>query len=212
MRKTILICIGLVCIFTATNVFAAENKGTYISARFGWATTRDASATNTGADGEMSFESRFALVGAVGYDFGKYRVEGEVFDAYSEVDDYSTGGSVYKATDGTIDSIGLMVNGYIEFENQTAFTPYVMAGLGLEYVELNDLVLQGGPVIASLANDPDDTVWAFQFGGGVDYYIKESFSLNISYQYHWTEDLDYYGAELENGGHRFPAAPLYVFF
>ena len=89
-----------------------------------------------------------------------------------------------------------MVNGYLDFENQTALTPYIGAGVGVAKVSANDISI-GGVALS----DEDDTVFAYQLGVGIGYSVTESLIIDLAYKYFATEDPDFEGTKAEYGSH-----------
>lgn len=89
-----------------------------------------------------------------------------------------------------------MVNGYYDFDIESAFTPYVGGGIGIANVSINDLAVLGIPLA-----DDDDTVFAYQFGAGVGYEISPTLTLTADYRYFATADGEFTDA----GGFLFDA-------
>jgi len=189
----------------AAQVSAADTGG-YISGRFGFVSLTDSNFSFGGGipDDEMSFDTGFAFMGAGGYDFGMFRLEGEFSYAYNDVDQYRENFfflSTFNAIDGAIDATSLLVNGYFDFENTSPVTPYVMGGIGFSYVELYDVVLSDG-FNTLFFSDQDDTVFAYQIGAGVEFNFNQTIAMDIGYRYFATSDLSYSGVDVEYGGHR----------
>ena len=145
----------------------------------------------------MSYETGITFTGAGGYDFGMFRIAGEFSYAYNEVDQYRENNFynlTFNAEDGAVDVTSILCNVYFDFENKSSLTPYLMGGIGISYVELYDLVLRNGGTILWFF-DQDDTVLAYQFGLGVEYSFNPSFSLDVTYRYFTTDDLEFFGGE-----------------
>ena len=84
--------------------------------------------------------------------------------------------------------------------NNSAFTPYLSAGLGFAKVEVNDLNVPGSGLPNS--ND-DDTVFAYQVGVGVGYAVNEKVTIDAKYRYFATSDHEFDTREAEFASHNF---------
>ncbi|RPI66527.1 MAG: porin family protein, partial [Geobacteraceae bacterium] len=119
------------------------------------------------------------------YNFGMFRLEGEIGYQINDIDK----GTVYSrrgyasgsVSDGDVTALSLMANGYFDFVNTTPFTPFISAGLGMARIDINDF---GG-------SDFDDTVFAYQFGAGVGYAINKHINIDLTYRYFATEDPEF---------------------
>ncbi|MEQ8440988.1 MAG: outer membrane beta-barrel protein [Alphaproteobacteria bacterium] len=78
---------------------------------------------------ETDFDPAFGLEGHVGYDFGNPRLEAEIAYRTMDVDTIApgSGGSGDMGLTSVIGSV------FYDFENETAFTPYVGAGAGIVF-------------------------------------------------------------------------------
>lgn len=138
---------------------------------------------------EAEFDTGFNVGVAGGYDFGPARLEAEVAYRQNDVDRLKINffGEQFKAkADGDISAASLMVNGYFDIETGSPVTPYLGAGIGVANVSLNDIKAEGEKVV-----DDDDTVFAYQFGGGVAFALNESMALDLGYRYFATDDPEF---------------------
>lgn len=101
------------------------------------------------------------------------RLEGELAYRYNETDEFQK-----SDLDGDITSVALMFNAAVDFVNKTAFTPYVLGGVGVANVSFNDFE-QGGVTLL----DDDDTVLAYQVGAGCSFNLTEKLDLDLGYRY-----------------------------
>ncbi len=67
----------------------------------------------------------------------------------------------------------VMLNGYYDFKNKTAFTPYVGAGVGLARIR--------GRVTEIGAKTTTNLAW--QAGAGVSYTLNKQFDIDLGYRY-----------------------------
>lgn len=75
-----------------------------------------------------------------------------------------------------LETQSIMVNAYYDFNTNTAFTPYVGAGIGYAKVK-------GSLSSSVLSMDTDDTNFAWQVGAGVAYALNDNVSLDLGYRY-----------------------------
>lgn len=181
---------------------AAGTDGFYVSGNIGVAMPRDATLTSPAAPGfsaDVDFDSGLALGLALGYKFGPARVEGELAYQKNDFDDItvSAGGvSISGAAltgvpfSGDVKTTSFLLNGYYDFANDSAFTPYLTAGLGFAKVKASsdpwDLTGLGGGVIPGWSDS--DTVFAYQIGAGLEYALSQTVSLDARYRYFATSD------------------------
>jgi len=150
-----------------------------------------------GASVEFEYDTGLALDLAIGYKFGPVRVEGELGYQKNDVDALKVTipalGSVSVGTSGLPFSIdlkttSLLLNGYFDFNNRSAFTPYLTAGLGVANLELT----ASASIDNINLNVSDDVyVFAYQIGAGIEYAINQNVSLDARYRYFATADPSY---------------------
>jgi opacity protein-like surface antigen len=189
MKKNLLIIFVFVLAFhLSTPVYSAE--GLYVSGNFGFAMASDSDLTDSTVPGvtvNTEFDTGPALGAALGYDFNRFRVEGEISYQKNDVDKIGALGVFFDAT-GDATAISFLINGYFDFVNSSAFTPYISAGLGYAQVEFNDLSISGSGFPGS---SDDDSVFAYQIGIGVGYALSEKVTIDVKYRYFGTEDSEY---------------------
>ena len=86
--------------------------------------------------------------------------------------------------DGDISVFTGLANAYYDIDTGGPFTPFVGGGVGLAVVSV-DVSTLGAKLL-----DDDDTVFAYQIGGGVSYAINPNLSLSIAYRYLGTSDAE----------------------
>ncbi len=85
---------------------------------------------------------------------------------------------------GEVETSTFLVNGYYDFKNSTAFTPFIGAGIGYSNVEVEYEPSNVGII------DDDDDVFAWQIMGGVSYSINDNFHVVGSVRYRETDDAE----------------------
>ncbi|RJF87322.1 OmpA family protein [Oleomonas cavernae] len=181
------ITLGLVsaaALMVAASAAHADRVGPYLSAFGGYVIQPDLEISSGGADGELSTDNGWAAGGAMGYDFGRPRVEAEVTYRRNEADEISSGGATVDV-DGNLSSLAVMINALYDFENSSRFTPYIGAGIGAAWVYANDIGVPGARV------DDDDVVFAYQGIAGVKVAVTGGLSLFVDYRYFATLDPEF---------------------
>jgi len=124
----------------------------------------------------------YAILGQVGYGFGKVRLEGEIGWRQNEINKYRDDFGAAKAN-GNISGVSIMGNVYYDFVNSSKFTPYIGGGIGGIDVNFDNLKAGGVPV----TND-GDFQFAYQAIAGVSYAVNEQLSVKADYRYLGTTD------------------------
>ena len=108
------------------------------------------------------------------------------------------GGSV--TASGDVSSLAFLINGYFDFVNDSAFTPYLSAGIGYAKIDLNDFNSAGS---GESDYSDDDSVFAYQVGLGVGYAVTEKVTIDVKYRYFATADPEFDTTEVEVASHNF---------
>lgn len=201
MKKYLLITFVCVLVFFfSAPVYSTE--GLYVSGNIGFAMASDSDLTDSTVPGvtvNTEFNTGLAFGAALGYDFNRFRVEGEISYQTNDVDKIGALGVFFDAT-GDATALSFLINGYFDFVNSSAFTPYISAGLGYAQVEFNDLNISGAGFPGT---SDDDTVFAYQIGIGVGYAVTEKVTIDVKYRYFGTEDSEYDTTEAEFASNNF---------
>jgi opacity protein-like surface antigen len=184
MKRIVLL--GLVIASTAS---AELELSPYLSLNGGLAYVNDVSIEGV----EVSLDGGYVAEGAIGLkiDRGihKHPIRTEIAFSYQKNDlnkliDNSgyigVAGITYDA-EGDATAIGLMFNVYGDFPLDNGLIPYLLAGVGGSYLEVDG-------ALDSL-NLSKDLVVAGQVGGGLGYALTESLILDLRYQYLRTADF-----------------------
>ena len=189
MKKNLLIIfVILLTLFLAAPVYSAE--GLYVSGYFGFAMASNSDLTDSTVPGvtvNTEFDTGPALGAALGYDFNKFRVEGEISYQKNDVSQIGSQGVLLNNT-GKVTAFSFLINGYYDFINKSAFTPYISAGLGFAQVEFNNLDISG---LGFSGSNDEDTVFSYQVGIGLGYAVTEKVTIDVKYRYIGAEDSEY---------------------
>lgn len=124
-----------------------------------------------------------------GYDFGIVRLEGEFSYKNAEIKSVTNQvpGERFHNAVGDLGVLAMMLNGFMNLYNNSPVTPYIGGGVGFATLHLSDThgtrIVNGEAKRALLYGFGDDTVFAYQLGGGIDISLNRKFSLDIGYRY-----------------------------
>ena len=224
MKKTLsLLAVLMVAGVAATPAQAATH---YVSGFGGvsWMQNIKTSDTYTWAAPHSNYTSDtdlgsgLALTGAIGCDYGSYRLEAEVgyqtnsvksialFDNGAANNQIPSGVTGYPRTNkadmrGDISVLSLMGNGYYDFDLGGKVEFYATAGIGVAQVSLHDVTTvktaveaPGSQGLVYPANpDPGynghETTLAWQVGAGLAAPISDNVKLDLRYRYFATTDF-----------------------
>ena len=177
---------------------APPQPGPYVSGFIGATFPRDADVTTddflivparTFSD-TVEFDPGINVGGTGGYDFGFVRLEGELSYKFLEMDkinEVSPAPTSFHSIDGDLGVLAVMANAFVDFHNPSPITPYVGGGIGFAAMHLNDTfgtTPSGGRKF--VYSEGDDTVFAYQVGGGMEIALNRRLSLDLAYRYFGT--------------------------
>ncbi|ECC1659824.1 adhesin/invasin protein PagN [Salmonella enterica subsp. salamae] len=199
MKNVFAVCIASLLV---THVVTASAKeGAYITGKAGASVVNLYGINSTFsadeiANGHTTLPDRtkgvFGGGVAIGYDFNDQfqlpvRLEldttfrGEA-DAKGGQDITAFGESVHINVKNQVRMSTYMVNGYYDFHNNTAFTPYISAGVGLAHVKLkNNTIPVGFDINETLSASKNNFAWGA--GIGAKYAVTDNIAVDASYKY-----------------------------
>ncbi len=188
--KRIIAALALVLTLALPGMAAAEGTGMYLAPKFLMSiqSTGNTERTDALAGSGVDSYSQFTLGGAfaLGYDFWPQqmlplRAEIEFALRGNNEKTWSDGGQYINEVKGTWNSSTLFANLFWDFHNDTAFTPYVGAGLGMAFNYVGyDFTDNNGNKFSS---DDRFTNFAWNVGAGVAYNFNENFAVDASYRF-----------------------------
>lgn len=216
MQKILLVIAALAILTMPAIAGAAQGRtGGYASIFLGANLLNDTDVTTDEYFGPLvTFNDRIEAEpgvyagGTAGYDFGLVRLEGELSYRWNEMDsiyDRDTGFK-YGGVDGDIGVFAVMANAFLDIHNDSPITPYLGGGIGIATIYLSDTYgTDSDGFRRTLYSEDDESVFAWQLGGGVDIALNRQTSLDIGYRYFKTDNAsftsDWYQSkdfELEN--------------
>lgn len=187
-RETVLLMACAALLPLATAAQSGIEGRPYASVNGGLATLNDGDLKTSSGTLEVESDPGVALAAALGYDFGaNFRMETELSYQQNDLDRLSLKGPSFgvKASGETKSMTGLL-NGYYDFNNISAVTPFVSAGIGLTKVELSDVAVNG----SGIPGEADGTAMAYQVGGGFSYALNYNLALDLKYRFLSAVDLE----------------------
>jgi opacity protein-like surface antigen len=181
-RGFLAVVVSLVFLLAAASAFAA---GPYYAGLEAGAVWLADSQVNGGIKGEASFDVGWGLGLVGGYDFGTFRLEGELVYRKSDADKFTAAG-LATGMSGEYTNTALMVNAYYDFKTLSpSVIPYLGIGAGAANVEANFTV--GGTRVV----DESQIVFAWQLVAGVAFPVSKELAIDLNYRYFATSDPSY---------------------
>jgi opacity protein-like surface antigen len=200
MKKHLALFAGCAVLLAMSSAAESAVMGPYASVHGGIATLNDADAKTEVGVLEFDTDPGLALTAALGYDFGgNVRLEAEGGYQQNDIDKINLKGMGGVKGSGEITSTSGLLNGYYDFTNISAVTPFVSAGFGFmkaKFYSENHLVEE-----TALHSNADGTSMAYQVGGGFSYALNYNLALDLSYRYLSAIDLKLDETEFEYSSH-----------
>ncbi len=175
----ILFTLLLATTLTATHSLAAP----YLSINGGTVLTSDSDLSVQGHDssGEYEYDLGYVMAIACGNSYASgLRAELEIPYRFNDIDKYTMEGSNPEEFDREISSLSLMANIYYDFSFDSAFKPFVGAGIGYSKLE-----------IEGRHDHHNDYVFAYQVMAGCGYAITSKWIIDLQYRFFATEDPEF---------------------
>jgi opacity protein-like surface antigen len=158
----------------------------------------DIGATNNAVNLDSKYG--FDVDGIIGYDFGMFRVEGEVGYKQSDTDEFQTtvalpGGAsaaapagLYRITGGKTSALSFMVNGLLDFGEDTGISGFVGGGAGIARVKADNyrLINSGRGFL-----DDSDSRFAWQVLAGVRAPLSSNIDVGLKYRFFNVDSIRY---------------------
>jgi opacity protein-like surface antigen len=135
------------------------------------------------------FDTGLNYGGAIGYDFGSIRVEGELSHLSGNHEHKYSAGDKPASTVTEATATSLMANAWYDVDTGTKFTPYLGGGIGMARVTSAQTV---STAYKTSGYSGTNTEFAYQVGVGVDYSITEEITAGLGYRYLASGDNDFH--------------------
>ncbi|MGB3710786.1 MAG: outer membrane beta-barrel protein, partial [Erythrobacter sp.] len=172
----------------------------------------DLDVDDVAGDASADTEIGYDFGGAVGYDFGAFRLEAEASYREADIDELEGGTLGLQAgddfdddddiafgnfpADGEVNALSFMINGLFDFGDDDGLQGFAGGGVGVARVDLDGTVQTSGPG----AFDDSDTGFAWQLLAGVRAPLTDSIDVGLKYRYFNAESVglvDTRGLDLE---------------
>jgi len=176
--------VGLLLVASTTSALAA---GPYIGATGGVSIFHDSDLSGLGIEvGTAEYDTGYGFNVNAGYNFDPVRVEFEFGYKEADVDGVSFIDFTSFSPDSNLTTMSYMVNAFYDIKTQSPFTPFIGAGIGAIYGELDN---QG--------DNFDDTVLGYQLIAGVAYNVNKNLAVDLSYRFqHAPSDFEKENVEI----------------
>ncbi|ASQ91580.1 porin [Prosthecochloris sp. GSB1] len=203
MKKAIsLLAVFLVAAMFSASSFAAEK---YVSGNIGISWFNDVTLSPTyefeGEDFSQSFNtgSGITLLGALGCDYGDYRLEAELGYQQNDVESLTISGEEGPFDDdefsldmeGDISIVSLLGNAYYDID-LGGVELSLTAGVGVAQVNFDDIEYADDddlPFIGDGVLNEHETTLAYQLGAGLGIPVSDGIMLDARYRYFATTDF-----------------------
>ncbi len=178
---------GCVVVLVAASMSLGD-EGFYVSVHGGPASVNKLTVSDTQLPGERfrtEPDAGPSVLGAVGYDFGRVRLEGEGGYQSTELDKMR-GNAGTALLNGNLSVAHALANAYVDF-GHGSFVPFITAGGGIARVDLDRVSFPGSSVTGG---DDGDSVFAWQLGAGIACDLDEHWTCEFLYRYFATADAD----------------------
>ena len=200
MKKHLVILVACAAFLFGAAPAQSTDFGPYIGAMIGGVWMSDSDIKGAQGNPSIEYDRGYALGVAAGYAFMFARFEAEIAYQKNDMDKVSWVGQAPTPVKGDVTNLSFLVNGYYDFTNHTAITPYVGAGLGFARVSVGTLSI---PATAQVQPSDDDNVLAYQIGAGVGVALSRELTLDFKYRYYGTQNVKFNQDKLENRSHNF---------
>jgi len=217
MKRTIAVATAILIVLFITNLSHAQEKNFYVSLGIGFSIPQ----TQTDEASETSeFNSGLFTKGSFGYILRGsspivLRSELEISYRRYEADRFGEApNGPYHGTEGNLTYLTGMVNGIMDINTGTKWTPFLGIGIGMSRVSYNSVKTKDG---TTATIDTSDNVFAYQGMLGLAYEISESWKIDLEYRYFHTRDTtfrDASGTDISfdcNSNHSVIAGVRYLF-
>jgi opacity protein-like surface antigen len=200
MKKSLIIITALASLTIPALCAAAApaRPGAYVSGFLGATMPTESSVTSsdfisgTAFDDRVEFDPGINLGGAIGYDYGTIRLEGELSYKQADIKGVTSlaDGFRFGNPDGSLGALAMMVNAFFDLHTGSTVTPYFGGGIGFAVLRLSDTfatdIVGGTPQRVLLYAADDDTVLAYQAGVGLEIALNRQLSLDLGYRFFGT--------------------------
>lgn len=198
MKKRLIVLFAL-AILAISSICSAmpPRPGSYVSGFLGVTLPVDMDVTSTqfgfGAktfNDSLEFDPSIFIGGSGGFDFGYFRIEGELSYKNGEMSSITEKNSQtrFANVDGSVEAFAIMCNVFLDLHNASPVTPYIGGGAGFATLHLSDTFgTDANTGFRTMLYESDDAaVFAYQAAAGLEIAFTTLLSLDIGYRYFGT--------------------------
>lgn len=203
MKKTVVASMLLMAALAVPSLSSAASQrpGPYISGFVGVTIPAETDATSFDGGGviqdRIEFDPGLNIGGTAGMDFGAARIEGEISYKGADIDSITDFNGPHTGIKGGVEALAFMANLFIDLHTQGPITPYFGGGIGFASLHIDDTYNFDNDFYI----DDDDTVFAYQAGGGLEVALNRQMSLDLGYRYFRTSEATFANTEFEFESH-----------
>ncbi len=192
MKYQLGVCAAVLLGSVSTAALADDpTYGPYISVGIGPAFEEDVTATGLLNNTDVSFDTGFSGIGALGWGFGNgFRAEIEggwhQNDASNKSFTQTQVGQPFSSSSGRATQQTLLFNLLYDFDTGTPWTPHLGFGIGLDSARIDNINVPP-------TNNPVNThelAFGYQAIAGIEYAIAPGFHVGLEYRYLGTSEID----------------------
>lgn len=200
MKGNVIVAAVLALLMIPAMSFAEPPRtGPYVSGFLGVNVLQNTDVSGTDFGGvpindRVEFDPGINVGGSGGYDFGYFRLEGELSYKHAEISAVNDriSSARFASTRGSLGAFAAMANAFFDLHNDSPVTPYFGGGLGFATLHLSDVTgIPAGGTRGTLYLEDDDTVLAYQVGGGMEIALNRRISLDLGYRYFATDNANF---------------------
>lgn len=166
----------------AAQAATSLDNGWYLSLGGGWNHVDDSRFKAGGIKNSVDFDEGWVGNVAIGHAWGM-NMRTELEGSYRHNDTGTIRGTGAAGSGGRFHSWNAMLNEYYDFNNNSAWTPYVGLGIGASLENARNI---GNVFAAGTRVDDWDTQFAYQGIAGVDYWATPHSAFGLRYNYFGT--------------------------
>lgn len=194
-RNLIAVAAFALLVIPAISFATPPKAGAYVSGFLGVNALQNTDVTTTdfvnpNINDRVEFDPGISTGATGGYDFGFFRLEGELSYKHGEISSVrDKAGPTFVNIDGSLGALAFMGNGFFDLHNASPVTPYFGGGIGFATLHLSDTdgTIRGTTTRGRLYNEDNDTVLAYQLGAGMEIALNRRLSLDLGYRYFATD-------------------------
>src|SRR5687768_11754224 len=144
----------------------------------------------------VNYDLGYDIDAIAGYDFGVFRLEGELAYKRASVDGVNVITDIDLGTQGNweggnVSTLSVMLNGLLDFGNDDGLSGYIGGGLGWASVDIRAAT----DTLDVLEIDDSDSHFAFQAIAGVRFAVSPNLDLGVKYRHMVVPNLTFHGED-----------------